>query len=111
MKAVQHALTDEGIVVDTDGIYGPKTRAAIKKYQGMHGLKVDGIAGPNTLTRMIVDVERQDLETALQQMIDAGIIVGARGGKAAKKAKPKAEPKAPEAPEAESGKEEEATAE
>lgn len=31
-----------------DGEFGPKTTAAVRWYQGMRGLKVDGIAGPKT---------------------------------------------------------------
>ena len=33
---------------DIDGIFGPKTRDAVKEFQGAHGLTVDGIVGPNT---------------------------------------------------------------
>ena len=33
-----------------DGIYGSKTAAAVKKFQKKHGLRVDGIAGPATLS-------------------------------------------------------------
>ena len=57
----------------------------------------------NTLRKLAGRVERQDIARPLRQMIKAGIIVGARGGKAAKKAKSKAEPKAPEAPDTERG--------
>jgi soluble lytic murein transglycosylase-like protein len=32
-----------------DGIYGPQTRRAVRRYQRAHGLTVDGIAGPATL--------------------------------------------------------------
>ena len=32
-----------------DGIYGPKTAAAVRKYQKAKGLTVDGLAGPQTL--------------------------------------------------------------
>jgi len=107
VKTVQLALANQGIKVEADGAFGPKTRAAIKKFQDMLGLKADGIAGPNTLKKLAGRVERQDIARPLRQMIEAGIIVGARGGKAAKKAKPKAEPKAepkaPEAPEEERG--------
>jgi peptidoglycan hydrolase-like protein with peptidoglycan-binding domain len=42
--ALQSAL---GIVAD--GIYGPQTRAAVRRFQRAHGLVVDGIAGPVTL--------------------------------------------------------------
>ena len=31
-----------------DGIFGPKTDQATKQYQAKHGLKADGIVGPNT---------------------------------------------------------------
>lgn len=33
---------------EVDGIVGPKTRAAIRRFQEDHGLEVDGIAGPKT---------------------------------------------------------------
>jgi peptidoglycan hydrolase-like protein with peptidoglycan-binding domain len=35
--------------VSADGVYGPKTRAAVKRFQRAHGLAADGVAGPRTL--------------------------------------------------------------
>ena len=35
-----------------DGIYGPKTQAAVERFQAAEGLTVDGIAGENTLTTL-----------------------------------------------------------
>ncbi len=32
-----------------DGIFGPKTEAAVRAFQGEQELAVDGIAGPNTM--------------------------------------------------------------
>ena len=37
---------------DIDGIYGSKTKSAVEKFQKKNGLKVDGIAGTNTLNAM-----------------------------------------------------------
>lgn len=44
VKKLQTALG-----IDADGIYGPKTEAAVKEYQKANGLSVDGIAGNQTL--------------------------------------------------------------
>jgi peptidoglycan hydrolase-like protein with peptidoglycan-binding domain len=38
--------------VNADGQFGPGTEQALKDYQGKHGLKVDGIAGPDTFAQM-----------------------------------------------------------
>jgi hypothetical protein len=35
-----------------DGIYGPRTTAAVREFQRRAGLQVDGIAGPQTLGRL-----------------------------------------------------------
>jgi len=38
--------------VAADGIYGPQTRAAVRRFQARNGLTVDGIAGPQTLNAL-----------------------------------------------------------
>jgi peptidoglycan L-alanyl-D-glutamate endopeptidase CwlK len=43
VKRIQRALG-----ITADGIFGPKTEAAVKAYQKRHGLKVDGIVGKQT---------------------------------------------------------------
>jgi hypothetical protein len=47
VAAVQQALG-----IPADGIYGPRTRAAVRRFQRAHGLSVDGIAGPATMTAL-----------------------------------------------------------
>src|SRR6478609_5306739 len=37
-------LGDSGV----DGRFGPRTQAAVRRFQRSHGLKVDGIVGPRT---------------------------------------------------------------
>ncbi|SDC60722.1 Putative peptidoglycan binding domain-containing protein [Pelagirhabdus alkalitolerans] len=59
VKVIQQALVDNNFYPDiqapdngVDGIYGPKTEDAVRRYQIMNGLTVDGIAGPETLTSL-----------------------------------------------------------
>lgn len=42
VKALQEALDKAGYTLKADGRMGPKTRAALKKYQKGNGLKVTG---------------------------------------------------------------------
>jgi len=45
---LQRKLNDRGYRLAVDGIFGPKTLAAVKDYQRKHGLAVDGVVGPRT---------------------------------------------------------------
>jgi peptidoglycan hydrolase-like protein with peptidoglycan-binding domain len=47
VRAVQQELG-----VTADGVYGPRTRSAVKRFQRSHGLAADGIAGPATLAAL-----------------------------------------------------------
>jgi peptidoglycan hydrolase-like protein with peptidoglycan-binding domain len=38
--------------IKADGVYGPRTKAAVKRFQRAHGLAVDGVAGPQTLAAL-----------------------------------------------------------
>ena len=40
---------------DVDGVFGPKTTAAVKIYQSNKGLSADGIVGPNTWKNLYYD--------------------------------------------------------
>lgn len=48
VKQLQQAIG--GIAVD--GVFGPKTMAAVKQFQLSHGLKADGIVGPQTMAAL-----------------------------------------------------------
>ena len=49
VRTVQRALQAQGHGIAIDGVFGPKTRNAVRSFQRQHGLQVDGIVGPQTL--------------------------------------------------------------
>ena len=50
VRAVQQALSQLGYAVgEVDGIYGPRTQAAVAAFQEASGLTADGIVGAETL--------------------------------------------------------------
>jgi hypothetical protein len=48
VKALQQRLAMLGHKLEADGIFGPKTEAAVKLFQTEAGLEADGIVGPKT---------------------------------------------------------------
>lgn len=49
VKQIQAALAFAGYLQTApDGIYGPKTKEAVQRFQSDKGLVIDGIVGPNT---------------------------------------------------------------
>ncbi|HEU5141301.1 MAG TPA: peptidoglycan-binding protein [Bacillales bacterium] len=59
VSSLQNHLQAAGLYTYTvDGIYGSRTAAAVRKFQRAHGLKVDGIAGPVTLSTLYGSKEK-----------------------------------------------------
>lgn len=57
VEAIQKTLKDWGIFNEgVTGYYGTQTEAAVRKFQKMKGLTVDGIAGPKTLKALGISV-------------------------------------------------------
>ena len=53
VKKMQTALKNKGYyTMKIDGVFGNGTLSAVKAFQKGNGLKVDGIAGPKTLTKL-----------------------------------------------------------
>ncbi|MGE0225929.1 MAG: peptidoglycan-binding protein [Acetobacteraceae bacterium] len=49
---LQQALIAKGASISADGIFGRATQAAVMAFQAAHGLAVDGVAGPRTLSAL-----------------------------------------------------------
>jgi len=50
----------------TDGIFGPRTDAAVRNFQRSRRLTVDGAAGPNTLSNLVGTVRQGDRNEAVR---------------------------------------------
>jgi peptidoglycan hydrolase-like protein with peptidoglycan-binding domain len=58
VRTLQDLLRARGHTVTVDGIFGPRTDAAVRDFQRQKGLTVDGIVGPNTWSALIVTVRQ-----------------------------------------------------
>ncbi|WP_199509859.1 peptidoglycan-binding domain-containing protein [Nucisporomicrobium flavum] len=58
VPTLQYLLRARGHSVVVDGIFGPKTDAAVRSFQRDEGLAVDGIVGPHTWSALIIQVRR-----------------------------------------------------
>lgn len=64
--AIQYLLNDQikaGLA--TDGIYGPKTTAAVKAFQKKEKLPMDGIVGPMTYPKLVVTIKHTQRSDAV----------------------------------------------
>lgn len=67
VKELQTLLNNNGYKLDTDGIYGDKTAAAVKDYQQKNNLAADGIAGTQTLSKLKGNTASQQTPTVPTQ--------------------------------------------
>ena len=58
VKTLQYLLRARGHNLTVDGIFGPKTDAAVRAFQQQKSLTVDGIVGPNTWSALIITVKQ-----------------------------------------------------
>jgi len=52
IELLQRALMNQGFEIAVDGVFGPKTAAAVRTFQANHELTVDGVVGKITWNRL-----------------------------------------------------------
>lgn len=62
--SIQHKLQNYGLLETEveDGIYDVRTHAAIRKFQKLKKLQVDGVAGPETLAALFINKNIEEVE-------------------------------------------------
>jgi peptidoglycan hydrolase-like protein with peptidoglycan-binding domain len=68
VPALQYLLRDRGHHVTVDGIFGPKTEAAVEQLQIADQLRVDGIVGPQTWGALIIVLARGSTGDAVRAL-------------------------------------------
>lgn len=64
---VQSELISEGYDIGpsgADGVDGPKTRDAIMRFQGLHGLQQDGVVGPKTSAAFLAEYMKRNVTSS-----------------------------------------------
>jgi peptidoglycan hydrolase-like protein with peptidoglycan-binding domain len=66
VQTLQYLLRARGHTVAVDGIFGPKTDAAVRAFQQSKHLAVDGDVGPKTWGALIITVRKGDQGDAVR---------------------------------------------
>jgi peptidoglycan hydrolase-like protein with peptidoglycan-binding domain len=72
VRTVQYLLRAHGQSLSVDGIFGPRTEAAVRAFQQAHGLVVDGVVGNATWMALLITVRsgsRGDAVRAVQSQL------------------------------------------
>jgi lysozyme family protein len=65
---VDVAEAQRALGIDDDGVFGPQTRKAIKRFQRANGLTVDGVIGPETLEALGVEANDASVRGAAAKL-------------------------------------------
>jgi zinc D-Ala-D-Ala carboxypeptidase len=66
--AIQYLLQAKGLNVRADGIYGPRTTAAVRQFQRRNHLNPSGNVGPSTWSRITVTLRRGNRGSAVRAL-------------------------------------------
>jgi peptidoglycan hydrolase-like protein with peptidoglycan-binding domain len=81
VRHLQRALRNEGYAPGpVDGLYGPLTDGAVRRFQQGHGLAADGVVGPETRSTLRADYRQARRSAARTDTIRPGAGYGRPGG-------------------------------
>jgi peptidoglycan hydrolase-like protein with peptidoglycan-binding domain len=70
VRSLQYLLDARGARLAVDGLFGPKTKAAVVTFQRSHGLAADGVVGAATWRALIVTVRLGSMGSAVRAVQD-----------------------------------------
>lgn len=70
VREVQTLLVRAGYSLNVDGDFGPSTRDAVKVFQHTHGIRADGVVGPETFTKLQVFRVSASENVSQQRLVD-----------------------------------------
>jgi peptidoglycan hydrolase-like protein with peptidoglycan-binding domain len=73
VQGMQYLLRDQGYAATADGVFGPRTRTAVRAFQTAHGLDVDGVVGARTWPHLVVGTRRGDSGHAVRAVQQFGL--------------------------------------
>ena len=75
VRGMQHLLRAHGSPIAADGDFGPATDAAVRSFQTAEGLPTDGIVGPITWGRLVVDTGPGSTGEAVRGVQSFGLVL------------------------------------
>lgn len=73
VRQLQQALNQVGYSLDVDGGFGTKTRAAVIDYQKKNGLRVDGVAGSETMGSLLGRINKVSNGNSNSKQVLSGV--------------------------------------
>ena len=70
VRSLQYLLDAHGATLSVDGVFGPRTNAAVLTFQRAHGLHPDGVVGAATWKALIITVQSGSRGSAVRAVQD-----------------------------------------
>ena len=70
IRSLQYLLVQHGAKIPVNGVFGPRTNAAVLKFQKAHHLTADGIVGSKTWNALIVSIKLGSKGAAVRAVQD-----------------------------------------